>query len=202
MLFVGGSRAHHYQELFSELGMETIAAGYEFAHRDDYEGRQVLPGIKIDADSRNIEELHVQADRVKYRPQEQELAQQRAETGYQFKEYDGMMAEMKSKSLIIDDINHWESEKLIEMVRPDVFCAGIKEKYVIQKMGVPCKQLHSYDYGGPYAGFSGAINFYAEIDRMVNAKVWSYVKPPWESEDHKPSEKTSEAGELEEAEVA
>lgn len=43
ILFVGGSRAHHYQELFAELGMETIAAGYEFAHRDDYEGRRVLP---------------------------------------------------------------------------------------------------------------------------------------------------------------
>ncbi len=40
MLFVGGSRAHHYQELFAEIGMPTIAAGYEFAHRDDYEGRQ------------------------------------------------------------------------------------------------------------------------------------------------------------------
>ena len=43
MLFVGGSRAHHYQELFSDMGMEIVAAGYEFAHRDDYEGRKVLP---------------------------------------------------------------------------------------------------------------------------------------------------------------
>ena len=33
---------------------------------------------------------------------------------------------------------------------------------------MPCKQLHSYDYGGPYAGFQGAVNFYREIDRMVN----------------------------------
>ena len=40
MLFVGGSRAHHYQELFREIGMKTISAGYEFAHRDDYEGRK------------------------------------------------------------------------------------------------------------------------------------------------------------------
>ena len=40
MLFVGGSRAHHYQDLFAEIGMRTVAAGYEFAHRDDYEGRQ------------------------------------------------------------------------------------------------------------------------------------------------------------------
>jgi nitrogenase molybdenum-iron protein alpha chain len=46
MLFVGGSRAHHYQELFGEIGMPTIAAGYEFAHRDDYEGRRVLPNSR------------------------------------------------------------------------------------------------------------------------------------------------------------
>jgi nitrogenase molybdenum-iron protein alpha chain len=61
-LFVGGSRAHHYQDLFRDIGMEIVSAGYEFAHRDDYEGRKVLPTIKVDADSRNIEELHVEAD--------------------------------------------------------------------------------------------------------------------------------------------
>ena len=68
MLFVGGSRAHHYQDLFREIGMETVAAGYEFAHRDDYEGRRVLPTIKVDADSRNIEELHVDPDPERFRP--------------------------------------------------------------------------------------------------------------------------------------
>ena len=41
----------------AEIGMEAVSAGYEFAHRDDYEGRNVLPSIKVDADSRNIEEL-------------------------------------------------------------------------------------------------------------------------------------------------
>ena len=56
------------------------------------------------------------------------------------------------------------------------------EKYVVQKSGVPVKQLHSYDYSGPYAGFVGAVNFYKEIDRMVNSKVWKYVKAPWEKE--------------------
>jgi len=40
--------------------------------------------------------------------------------------------------------------------------------------------LHSYDYGGPYAGFRGAINFYREIDRMVNTAIWSFIVPPWE----------------------
>ena len=48
--------------------MKTIAAGYEFAHRDDYEGREVLPNLKVDADSRNIEELEVGADPARYKP--------------------------------------------------------------------------------------------------------------------------------------
>ena len=183
MLFVGGSRAHHYQELFREIGMKTVAAGYEFAHRDDYEGREVLPSIKIDADSRNIEELEVEPDPDKYRPRrsEEELARLE-ESGVPFKKYEGMLPDMDERALVVDDISHHETEKLIELYRPDIICAGIKEKYVIQKSAVPCKQLHSYDYGGPYAGFKGAVNFYREIDRMVNARVWSYAAPPWEDE--------------------
>ena len=49
--------------------------------------------------------------------------------------------------------SHLETEKLIEFYKPDIFCAGIKEKYVVQKSGVPLKQLHSYDYGGPSYNF-------------------------------------------------
>lgn len=182
MIFVGGSRAHHYQELFGELGMKTIAAGYEFAHRDDYEGRKVIPDIKIDADSRNIEEIHVDADPDRHDGNKVRDKWAKEEKGYTFEEYDGLMADMPEKALVIDDINHFESEELIKKIKPDIFCAGIKEKYIVQKMGIPCKQLHSYDYGGPYAGFTGAIEFYKEIDRMVNAKVWSMIKAPWETD--------------------
>ncbi len=181
MLFVGGSRAHHYQELFREIGMETIAAGYEFAHRDDYEGRRVLPGLKVDADSRNIEELHVEADPNRFRPRLGEEDITRLEkAGIKLSEYQGMMAEMDSGALVIDDISQFETERLIELYRPDIVCGGIKEKYIIQKSGVPMKQLHSYDYSGPYAGFQGAVNFYREIDRMVNSKVWKFLKAPWQ----------------------
>jgi nitrogenase molybdenum-iron protein alpha chain len=182
MMFVGGSRAHHYQELFTEMGMETVSAGYEFAHRDDYEGREVLPNIKIDADSRNIEELDVTKDEEKYRKDLEEKKIKLEKQGYKFSEYDGMMPEMKKNAFVVDDISHWEAEKLIEFYKPDIFCAGIKEKYVIQKSGVPLKQLHSYDYGGPYAGFKGAINFYKEIDRMVSASIWKQIKAPWINE--------------------
>jgi len=173
VLFVGGSRAHHYQELFKELEMKVLAAGYEFAHRDDYEGRRVIPTIKIDADEK---------DEAKFRPDLASAEEKLSSQGYAFRDYEGMMPDMDDKTLVIDDISSYETEKLIEMWKPDVFCAGIKEKYVIQKMGVPCKQLHNYDVGGPYNAFRGAVNFYRDIDRMVNSPVWKLAKAPWELE--------------------
>jgi len=181
MMFVGGSRAHHYKELFDELGMKTISAGYEFGHRDDYEGRRVLPHIKVDADSRNIEELVVEADETRFSPRKTEAELKALEDdGIKFKNYEGLAPDMDEGTLIIDDLNQYEAEKLVELMKPDIFCAGIKEKFSIQKLGVPMKQLHSYDSGGPYAGFKGAINFYKEIDRLVNSRVWSYMKAPWQ----------------------
>ncbi len=182
MIFVGGSRAHHYQELFKEIGMRTISAGYEFAHRDDYEGRRVIPDIKIDADSRNIEELKIEKDDDKYRSRktEAELAALKAK-GFEFKDYKGMSVDMENDALLIDDISQYETEQLLKLYKPDLYCAGIKEKYAIQKSGIPMKQLHSYDSGGPYAGFKGAVNFYREIDRLVNSKVWDYLEAPWQT---------------------
>ncbi|XOF34446.1 MAG: nitrogenase molybdenum-iron protein alpha chain [Candidatus Electrothrix sp. YB6] len=181
MMFVGGSRAHHYQELFKELGMKTISAGYEFAHRDDYEGRRVLPNIKVDADSRNIEEIEVEADETRFSPRKsEEELKALEEGGLKFKDYDGLAPDMEDGTLVIDDLNQYEAEKLVELMKPDIFCAGIKEKFSIQKLGVPMKQLHSYDSGGPYAGFKGAINFYKEIDRLVSSRVWGYMKAPWQ----------------------
>ena len=181
MLFVGGSRAHHYQELFAEMGMKTLSAGYEFGHRDDYEGRRVLPDIKVDADSRNIEELKITPDPLRFSPRVSDTRKaELSANGLGFGEYEGMMAGMTEGAMVIDDLNQYETDELIKIFKPDLFCAGIKEKYAVQKHGVPLKQLHSYDYGGPYAGFKGAINFYREIDRMVSSKVWQYMRAPWQ----------------------
>ncbi|MDF2596405.1 MAG: nitrogenase component alpha chain, partial [Clostridia bacterium] len=66
-LFVGGSRSHHYQDLLKELDMETVLAGYEFAHRDDYEGVEVRPTIKQDGDSKSIESIKVEKIPDKYK---------------------------------------------------------------------------------------------------------------------------------------
>jgi nitrogenase molybdenum-iron protein alpha chain len=183
MLFVGGSRSHHYIELFRELDMNVLAAGYEFAHRDDYEGREVIPSIVVDADSRNIEELKVTKDdqRFRLRLTPERIAELKAKA-VDLGEYPGLIKDMAPGTLTIDEPSHHEIFELLSIYKPDVFCAGIKEKYAIQKSGVPCLQLHSYDYGGPFAGFAGAINFYKEIDRLVNNKVWNYLKAPWQEQ--------------------
>jgi nitrogenase molybdenum-iron protein alpha chain len=145
----------------------------------------VIPTIQIDADSRNIEEITVTQDETRYRPRktEEELKALEAE-GMEFNEYHGIMKQMEKGTLVIDDLSHHEMDTLIAKYKPDVFCAGIKEKFVVQKMGIPLKQLHNYDAGGPYAGFQGAVNFYKDIEMMVGAAIWKEIKAPWESEDY------------------
>lgn len=180
--FVGGSRGHHYQGIYKELGIETILAGYEFAHRDDYEGRQVIPEIKTDADSKNIPDLQVTKDErrfcLKVPPERMEELTKRIPLSY----YAGMNAEMKDGHLIVDDLNHYETEELIKLLKPDIFSSGIKDKYVVQKMGIPSKQLHSYDYSGPYAGFNGAVNFARDIAMSFATPTWNYMVPPWKDQ--------------------
>jgi len=180
--FVGGSRGHHYQGLFAELGIDTVLAGYEFAHRDDYEGRQVIPDIKPDADSKNIPELHVEPDaerfRLKMSPERLEELKKVIPLSF----YAGMNIEMTDGKVIVDDINQYETDELIKLMKPDIFASGIKDKYVVQKMGIPAKQLHSYDYSGPYAGFNGAVNFARDVSMGFASPTWNYIVPPWKNQ--------------------
>ena len=181
-LFVGGSRAHHYQHLLSDLGMEIVLAGYEFAHRDDYEGREVIPSIKEDADSKNIESLEITKDPEHYRvfltKEQYDELQKEISLNY----YAGMIKEMPNGSVVVDDLNHYETEELMRILKPDILCSGIKDKYIAHKSGIFSKQLHSYDYSGPYAGFKGAVNFARDIAMGITTPAWKYVAPPWKKE--------------------
>jgi nitrogenase molybdenum-iron protein alpha chain len=183
--FVGGSRSHHYQHLLKDLGMEVVVAGYEFAHRDDYEGRQVIPTIKTDADSKNIPDLDITPDPELYQEAHVHLNLSKekydeicnkVQLGY----YEGMYPDMHSGNLMIDDCNHYEAERLVQELKPDLFFAGVRDKYIAQKMGIPAKQLHSYDYSGPYAGFNGAINFARDVAHALTTPAWKFITPPWE----------------------
>ncbi len=53
----------------------------------------------------------------------------------------------------------------------DLFCSGIKDKYVFQKMHIPSRQMHSYDYSGPYTGFEGFVQFAKDIENEGVSKL-------------------------------
>ncbi|MDR2616054.1 MAG: nitrogenase component I subunit alpha [Oscillospiraceae bacterium] len=181
-IFSGGSRSHHYQTLLAEFGVKTVIAGYEFAHRDDYEGRSVIPTIKEDADNKNIEQLAVEPDADWFRELKtpEELAALRAEI--ELDDYAGMIPGMAPGSMVVDDYNQFETDELLHNMRPDMFFSGIKDKYSIQKAGFTSRQIHSYDYSGPYAGFAGAVNFGRDVTMTLYTNAWSLVNPPWKTE--------------------
>jgi nitrogenase molybdenum-iron protein alpha chain len=199
-LYVGGSRSHHYQNLLADFGVSTILAGFEFAHRDDYEGREVIPTIKEDADNKNIESIIVEKDEKRYSayltPERYEALKGRIP----LEKYAGMIRDMPNGSVVVDDLNHFETEAFLDLLQPDFFMSGIKDKYVLQKAGVPSKQLHSYDYSGPYAGFAGAINFGRDVAMSIACPAWGMVTPPWKFQSMLEGSVAGEAGEQKESE--
>jgi len=105
-------------------------------------------------------------------------------TGYEFAhndDYQRTTEYIKDGTLVYDDVSEFELEKFIEKLRPDLVGSGIKEKYGTQKMGVPFRQLHSWDYSGPYHGYDGFAIFARDMDLAVNNPVWSLTKAPWKS---------------------
>jgi nitrogenase molybdenum-iron protein alpha chain len=82
--------------------------------------------------------------------------------------------------LVIDSPNEFEIEEAIMETKPDLFLTGLKEKYLIRKMGVPTVNSHSYEKG-PYAGFTGFVNFARDIYQGIYAPVWKFqdgITPP------------------------
>jgi nitrogenase molybdenum-iron protein alpha chain len=71
---------------------------------------------------------------------------------------------------------------IIKLMKPDIFFSGIKDKYIIQKGGTPSRQMHSYDYAGPYAGFRGAVNFAQDMAMAIYTNAWRFIVPPWKSQ--------------------
>lgn len=182
-IFVGGSRSHHYQLLLEELGIETVMAGYEFAHRDDYEGRDVIPFIKSDADTKNIEEITVYKDEEHYKARytEEEREELKAD-GVELDSYAGMFPDMKKGHVVVDDYNFHEVDVLGKLLKPDIILSGIKDKYAIQKDGICSRQIHSYDYSGPYAGFKGAAIFARDMTLAIYTPTWALTTAPWKNQ--------------------
>ncbi|WP_413206337.1 nitrogenase molybdenum-iron protein alpha chain [Rhodospirillum sp. A1_3_36] len=102
--------------------------------------------------------------------------------GYEFAhndDYQRTTEYAKEGTLIFDDVTGFELEKFVEKMRPDLVGSGIKEKYAVQKMGVPFRQMHSWDYSGPYHGYDGFAIFARDMDMAINNPVWAMHKTPW-----------------------
>ncbi|MDR3527743.1 MAG: nitrogenase molybdenum-iron protein alpha chain [Rhizomicrobium sp.] len=106
-------------------------------------------------------------------------------TGYEFAhsdDYQRTTEYIKDGTLVYDDASEFELEHFVKALRPDLVGSGIKEKYGTQKMGVPFRQMHSWDYSGPYHGYDGFAIFARDMDLAVNNPVWKMHKAPWGKE--------------------
>ncbi len=111
-----------------------------------------------------------------------DIGMQAVGMGYEFAhndDYQRTTHYLKDGTLIFDDASEYELEKFVQALKPDLVGSGIKEKYVFQKMGVPFRQMHSWDYSGPYHGYDGFAIFARDMDMAVNSQVWSLIKAPW-----------------------
>jgi nitrogenase molybdenum-iron protein alpha chain len=105
-------------------------------------------------------------------------------TGYEFAhadDYQRTTKYIKDGTLVYDDASEFELEKFIQQIRPDLVGSGIKEKYGTQKLGVPFRQMHSWDYSGPYHGYDGFAVFARDMDLAINNPVWGMHKAPWKT---------------------
>ncbi|KAB0671857.1 nitrogenase molybdenum-iron protein alpha chain [Oryzomonas sagensis] len=103
-------------------------------------------------------------------------------SGYEFAhtdDYDRTAPEMPDATVVYDDPAEYEFEKFAGALKPDLIGSGIKEKYVFQKMGVPFRQMHSWDYSGPYHGYKGFEVFARDVDMAINSPTWQLVKAPF-----------------------
>jgi len=179
-VFAGGSRSHHYKHLFEDLGMKVVMTGYQFAHRDDYEGRKVLPELKKKktVTSSILEDIHYEPDEnIKPPISKERIAELKEKIGLM--DYEGMFPDLEDGVVVVDDMNHHETEFLLNEMKPDLYCSGIKDKYLSQKMGIPSRQIHSYDYSGRYTAFQGVLNFARDVDMAIHSPTWRFIHPPW-----------------------
>jgi nitrogenase molybdenum-iron protein alpha chain len=105
-------------------------------------------------------------------------------TGYEFghnDDYKRTADYVKDGTIIYDDVSGHEFEEFAKKLNPDLIAAGIKEKYVFQKMALPFRQMHSWDYSGPYHGYHGFAVFARDMDLAINNPTWSLIENPWKN---------------------
>jgi len=114
--------------------------------------------------------------------------------GYEFghnDDYDRTIKEMGNATLLYDDVTGYEFEEFVKTVKPDLIGSGIKEKYIFQKMGIPFRQMHSWDYSGPYHGYDGFAIFARDMDMTLNNPCWGKLIAPWKAKESEAAAKAA-----------
>ena len=109
----------------------------------------------------------------------EDLGMEVVASGYEFghsDDYKRTYPEMKEGAVIMDDATLYELEEFTRRLKPDMVGSGIKEKYSYHKLGVPFRQMHSWDYSGPYHGFDGFPVFARDMDMTVNSPTWGLIR--------------------------
>ncbi len=115
-------------------------------------------------------------------PAFKDLGMEIISTGYEFghnDDYKRTTHYVEGDTVIYDDVTGYEFEEIVKALKPDLVASGIKEKYVFQKMALPFRQMHSWDYSGPYHGYDGFAIFARDMDLALNSPTWDLVKAPW-----------------------
>ena len=115
-------------------------------------------------------------------------------TGYEFAhndDYDRTIKDMGDATLIFDDATGHELDEFVKVMKPDLIGSGIKEKYVFHKMGFPFRQMHSWDYSGPYHGYDGFAVFAKDMDLTLNNPCWKMIKAPWDKQEAEAEKKAA-----------
>ena len=89
--------------------------------------------------------------------------------------FEKMKSRLDEGKLVIDDPNALELEELIEDYDIDLIMGGVKEKYFVHKLGIPCLLIHSYE-NGPYIGFEGFVNLARDMYTAIYNPVWNMLE--------------------------
>ncbi|VUT25765.1 MAG: light-independent protochlorophyllide reductase subunit B [Candidatus Methanolliviera sp. GoM_asphalt] len=90
-------------------------------------------------------------------------------------DYAKICERVKDGTIVIDNPNSIELEEMLTELKPDIFISGLKEKYLAYKLGIPFINGHSYEKG-PYAVYSGLLNFARDVEKSIFAPVWGMIR--------------------------
>lgn len=111
-------------------------------------------------------------------PLQNELGVETTGVSSMFEHKDGfekMKGRVSEGGLVIDDPNTLELEELVEDYDIDLIMGGVKEKYLVHKLGIPSLLIHSYE-NGPYIGFEGFLNLARDMYAAIYNPVWDMLE--------------------------